>query len=62
MKTEKWKTAFLGIMMKDTTKSESSVLYLNILLEKDINSNLTTNLYDKLDYIYVFYRQLSLLI
>lgn len=49
MKTEKWKTAFLGIMMKDTTKSESSVLYLNILLEKDINGNLTTNLYDKRD-------------
>lgn len=35
--------------IKDTTESESSVSYLDILLEKDINGNLTTKLHYKRD-------------
>ena len=35
--------------IKDTTESNTSVSYLDILLEKDINGNLTTKLYDKRD-------------
>ena len=35
--------------IKDTTESASSVSYLDILLEMDIDGNLTTKLYDKRD-------------
>ena len=35
--------------IKDTTESVSSVSYLDVLLEKDLNGILTTKLYDKRD-------------
>lgn len=35
--------------IKYTTDSKTSVTYLVILLEKDVNGNLTTKLYDKRD-------------
>ena len=35
--------------IKDTTASASSISYLDILLEMDIDGNLTTKLYDKRD-------------
>ena len=35
--------------IKDTTESDTSPSYLDILLEKDTNGNLTTKLYDKRD-------------
>ena len=35
--------------IKDTTDSDMSVSYLDILLEKDSDGNLTTKLYDKRD-------------
>ena len=35
--------------IKDTTESDTSASYLDILLEKDTNGNLTTKLYDKRD-------------
>ena len=35
--------------LKDTTESVSSVSYLDVLLEKDLNGILTTKLYDKRD-------------
>lgn len=35
--------------IKDTTDSEISVSYLDVLVEKDVNGNLTTKLYDKRD-------------
>jgi hypothetical protein len=35
--------------MKDTTKSDKSALYLNIVLNIDSNGRLTTILYDKRD-------------
>lgn len=37
------------LKIKDTTDSENSVSYLDILLEKDVNCNLSTKLYDKCD-------------
>ena len=38
-----------GLEIKDTTESDTSVSYLDILFEKDTNGNLTTKLYDKRD-------------
>jgi hypothetical protein len=37
------------IEIKDTTESDKSASYLDILLINDINGKLTTSLYDKLD-------------
>jgi hypothetical protein len=37
------------LKIKDTTESEKSASYLNILLDIDSNSRLTTSLYDKRD-------------
>lgn len=34
---------------KDTTDYQTSVSYLDVLLEKDVNGNLLTKLYDKRD-------------
>lgn len=42
---------------KDTTFSETSVSYLEILLEKDFYCNLTTKLYVKRDYFNFLHRQ-----
>lgn len=42
------------LKIKYTTNSKTSVTYLVILLEKDVNGNLTTNLYDTHMMILVF--------
>lgn len=36
-------------LKKDTTDYQTSVSYLDVLLEKDVNGNLLTKLYDKRD-------------
>lgn len=47
---------------KITTNSETSVLYLDIFLEKDVYGNLTTKLDGKRDDFFIFFCQLPLLI
>lgn len=46
----------LGI--KDTTEFQTSALYLEFLLGKEIHGNRPTKLYDRRDDLHLFYRQL----